>query len=78
MSKLVTLPGVVYCSWGLPAGDEGWDKTMSWGKAVRGEDLCNLLEMGRWMEKGVKGKGDSSRWSLAELGMRLRDWIWRS
>lgn len=62
MSKPVTLPGVVYCFWGLPAGDGGWDKAMSWGKAVRGEDLCNPLEMMRCMEKGVKGKGDASRW----------------
>lgn len=34
-------------------------------------DLCDPLEI------GVKGVGGLGRWSAAELGMRLEDWIWR-
>ena len=74
MSKPVTLPGVVYCSWGIPAGVGGWDKAMNWGKVVRGEDLCNPLEIG----EVEGGKGTPVGGLLQELGMRLRDWIWRS
>lgn len=55
MSKSVSFPGVVCCSWELPAGDGGWDKAGSWGKVVRGEDLCNPLEIGE--VEGGRGKG---------------------
>lgn len=46
---------MVCCSWELPAGDGGWDKAVSWGKVVRGEDLCNPLEIGE--VEGGRGKG---------------------
>lgn len=46
---------MVCCSWELPAGDGGWDKAVSRGKVVRGEDLCNPLEI-REVEGG-RGKG---------------------
>lgn len=42
-----------------------WDKGMSGGKEVGGEDMSNLLEMGMW------GGGHYSRRSATELVMGL-------
>lgn len=47
----------------MPAGVGDWDKA---GREEFGEEnLCDSLE------EGVGGKGGLSRWSAAELGVRL-------
>ncbi|XP_038199800.2 olfactory receptor 12D2-like [Arvicola amphibius] len=55
----------------MPAWVGGWDKAISGGREVEEEDMWKPQEMG--MQRDRKG---CQRSSAAELGMRLRDWIW--
>lgn len=58
-------------SQGKPAGLRDWDKAISKvGRKVRGEDSCDLLEMGVGC-----GKETCSRSSAIQQGVRLGDWI---
>jgi hypothetical protein len=52
---------------GVGRWPEAWDKEMSWGRKVRGEDLCDPLELGA---NRREGRG-YSRCCGPDLEMRL-------
>lgn len=58
-------------SQGVPARAGGWDKAMGRWWRKFGEDLSSPLEIG-------VGKGSCGRCSVAGLGVRLGDLVWRS
>ena len=54
---------------------DGVNKAVSRGKEVwREENLFDSLRKLWWWE----WEGGCDRWSITELGISLRDWLWRT
>ena len=56
----------------VPAEAGHWNKAMSWGKGVWRRLVWSTDYAGRG------NRGDHSKWSATEPGMRVGEWIWRS
>lgn len=67
VSILAALVKVAWGYQGMPTGVGVWDKAVSEGKELGGDNLCHPLEM------GAMGMWGLSRCSAAELEMRLEN-----